>query len=550
MTPATRANRTAGSLRLGAALALALAFVVAGCGPDRQKAMALADQAQQQLDAGDLRDAIVTINQAIREQDDVADIYLLKARIALAANRPADVFQAFSQATELEPNNVDALRGLAQIAFQLGRTDDAGKAVNQLLAQSPADPIARLVKGLIALAKCRPQTALDLAGQILANNAADEGGMILRTRALFALNRDGEARATLDEATRRHGNTYGLLLTRLEMDRVAGDPTALKADFAAMRRLQPRNGDFAVQQVNFLYKSGDVPGARREGLALLRSGILQGDGLDRLARLWREYDPAPLGPADLADLAARGPRPSRISAAQHYLEVGQAAPARALLGGLDGSDAAGLMARVRLLAGQRDEAEAAARSVLAQDKTQCEALLALAGARLAAGQREEASARAEEATAECPRQWLAYVAMADANAGSIPQLDRVTAAALDADPQNGALARALASRWLARGQGDRAEAVARRVTRSAPGLMSGWVLLQELCRRSTDAACAGDAGRGLAQARKLYAIDPLPGQRPLAGGGAIGCRGAGSPAPAPQPDQDQVRRTRSSTAAI
>lgn len=549
MVAATCARRAAGpgpwhARQVLAGLVLAIALLLAGCGPNRQKAMALADQAQQQFDAGDVRDASMTIDRAIREQDDVADLYLLKARIALAEDRLADVFLAYTQAVELEPSNVDALRGLAQIAFQIGRTEDAERTVTQLLAQSPADPTARMIEGLLALARCRPQAALDLAEQILANNAADEGGMVLRIRALFALGRDGEARAALDEAIRRFGNSYGLLLTRLEMDRTLADAPALKADFVALRQLRPRNADLAVQQVNFLYKTGDIVAARREGLGLLRSGILQGEGLDRMARLWREYDAAPLSPAELAALVARGPRPVRIMAARHYLELGQGAPALALLAGLDGSDVAGLTGRAELLAGKRDQAEATARSVLARDKTQCEALLALAGAHLAAGRREEASVRAEDAAAECPRQWPAYVVMADANAGSVPQLDRITAAALDADPQNGALARALAQRWLSRGQIDRAMAVARRVTRSAPALVSGWVLLQELCGRSGDPVCTGDAARGLDLARKLYAIDPPAGQLPLLGGGGIGCRAAGSPASA------QVSRKRSSTAAI
>ena len=57
-----------------AGLVLALALSLAGCGPNRQKAMALADQAQQQFDAGDVRDASMTIDRAIREQDDVADL--------------------------------------------------------------------------------------------------------------------------------------------------------------------------------------------------------------------------------------------------------------------------------------------------------------------------------------------------------------------------------------------------------------------------------------------------------------------------------------------
>jgi len=534
--------------RIGLAFACALAL--ASCGQNRQRAMELADAAQQQLAAGDVAGAALSINKAIREQDDVADLYLLKARIAAAANNPGEVLQAYALAVDLEPGNVDALRGLAQFSFQTGRTDDAEKAVTKLLAQNPADSTGRLVKGLIALARCRAQPALDISAQMLKDNPADEGGLILKARALFALGRDKEGRAAIDDAGKRLGQTFGILLTRLEMDRAAADAAALRADFAAIRALQPGNADLALQQVNFFYKTGDMAGARTAGAALLRAGRLQGDDLDRLARIWREYDASPLVPGDLAQLLAKGARPVRIMAAQHYLEVGQPAPALTLLGGLQGSDVSGMLARAQFLSGRRDAAEAAAQTVLDGDRTQCDALLVLAGVRSAQGRREEAAARAGDAAAECPRQWLAYVVMAEANSNSIPQLDRATAAALDAEPQNGALAAALARLWLAKGEPDRAEAVARRVTRSAPNLVSGWVLLQGLCARSHDSSCQVDAASGLARARRQYSLDTVPGQMPPLGGRPIGCRGGDMSNVQSAPGDDQVSRSRSSTAAI
>lgn len=532
-------------------LVILAALALSACGPNRQRAMALADLAQQQLAAGDVAAASITVDKAIREQDDIADLYMLKARIAAAANHPGEVFQALTLAVDLEPTNVDALRGLAQIAFQVGRTDDAEKAVAKLLAQSSADPTGRLIKGLIALARCRGQAALDIAGQILTDNPADEGGLVLKTRALFALGRDAEARKALDDATARAGHTISVELTRIDMDRTLGDAGPLRADYVAARKLQPNNPDLALQQVNLLYKTGDTAGARAVGAALLRGNVLQGDDLDRLARIWREYDPSPLTPPDLAQLAAKGARPARVMAAQHFLEVGQFGPVSGLLAGLEGSDVSGMRARALFAAGRPAEAEAAARGVLEDDRTQCDALLVLANAHLLAGRREEASARASDAAAECPRLWVAYVVMADANAASVPQLARVTGAALDADPQNGALAAALARRWLERGQPDRAVAIARRVTRAAPGLVSGWTLLQGLCSRAADHSCASDAALGLERARRLYTLDTVSGQMPPLGGRPIGCRGGGMPSAPPEPgEDDQVSRTRSSTAAM
>jgi hypothetical protein len=52
--------------------------------------------------------------------------------------------------------------------------------------------------------------------------------------------------------------------------------------------------------------------------------------------------------------------------------------------------------------------------------------------------------------------------------------------------------------------------MARRLTRYAPALLSGWRLYGDLCRRF-DAGCTGEAVDGLTTARAMFGVDPAPG---------------------------------------
>ena len=92
-------------------------------------------------------------------------------------------------------------------------------------------------------------------------------------------------------------------------------------------------------------------------------------------------------------------------------------------------------------------------------------------------------------------------------------VNRVYAQALDANKQSSPLTAAYA-RWLVSVDRPReAIAMARRLTRYAPALISGWRLYGDLCRRF-DRTCSAEAAAGMANAQTLFGIDLPPGTPP------------------------------------
>jgi predicted Zn-dependent protease len=91
--------------------------------------------------------------------------------------------------------------------------------------------------------------------------------------------------------------------------------------------------------------------------------------------------------------------------------------------------------------------------------------------------------------------------------------NRVYRDALDANKQSEPLTAAYA-RWLVSQHRTReAVAIARRLTRYAPALLSGWRLYANLCQRF-DQSCVRSAATGLANAGTLFGVDLEPGQPP------------------------------------
>jgi Flp pilus assembly protein TadD len=84
--------------------------------------------------------------------------------------------------------------------------------------------------------------------------------------------------------------------------------------------------------------------------------------------------------------------------------------------------------------------------------------------------------------------------------------------AFDRNNQDPELARTYTAWLVQTAQGDRAVAVANRLTKNAPALLSGWKLYLDLCTRVRDAGCTPDAEAGLDAAHRLFGVDQRTGE--------------------------------------
>lgn len=487
---------------------LLISLTAGGCTNKEQAAYQLGAQAQQQLDSGNVAEARKTIDEALRTRDDLVDLYLLKAKIELARKSPDGAFAAFYNAMSLDPVNQPALQAVAMLGLQTGHIDDAESAAQKLLNLTPQQPTALLVLGLIAVERHRYPQALDAANRILANSPTDEGGLILKARALFLSGSKDEARSLIDHAVQLTGSTAGLARISLELARANGDAAGMFKALAELKKLAQLDPDLLRDEANLRYKTGDAAGGRTAVLTALRDPRTTPEQAVRLLDLWREHDPS--APA-AGSLGSIGSPALRELLARYLIERNRQREALDLVAGVDKGNAPGIRARALFGLGQVAPAQELAEAVIDKDPSQCDARLVLASIALKSGDMATAVTNGQQSAAECPEQvdsWLT-TAQAYLNSRQDAQAERVYRDAIARNADSYKLHAAFAA-WLARrGKQPEATGVARHLVRFTPNRTSSWALLANTC---ADADCKAEAAAGLARARASFTLDHKPGE--------------------------------------
>jgi cytochrome c-type biogenesis protein CcmH/NrfG len=192
--------------------------------------------------------------------------WMARGQRALEGCRYDEARQAYARALELEPESVDALRGLGYALFQLRRLAESLEALEHALRIDPSDLLSRLLMGRLCLRLQQPAGAIEHFREILqriGNSAAARSGLI---DAHLALGQMGEAEALCREIlqTQPHAEVGHLAAARLAgLNR---DDEGALSRFETLVRMRPEN----------------VAHRYNRGLCLLRMGRFN-DG-------WRDYE--------------------------------------------------------------------------------------------------------------------------------------------------------------------------------------------------------------------------------------------------------------------
>lgn len=497
------------------AVSLSLLLMLAACASPAEKAAEQAAIAQRLFDAGNLPAARTFISKALSYGGDNVEILLLDARIKARMSDLRGAYDAYRTVLVFQPDNLEALATVGQIGAMVGEEDVARDAIKRVLAIDPFNAEMLLTAGVLELKDDDFPEALRLAEQILGANKGDPRGLALKARALTQMGRGPEVLAMLREQIALTGNNSMIAGALLETARAQGEPAVMIEQFPVLIESMPQSTDLALDEINVRYKSGDRDGARLAARDFIGKFGAQADAMARLLDLWEEYDLEPLGADEVAQLAANGAVEARLAAARFYVDHGNPAVAQALVANSPDPRAAGLRARLQVRRGDARGADAA-RAILEDDDTNCEALTAMAEWHLARGQVDAAVIPAQVVATQCRDRIDGYVVLANAyqRAGRAPAVERVSRDGIEAHPLDPRLTSRFADWLLARGRPESAVAAARRLTTVAPSRESSWRVLTSVCQRAKNTVCAGDGARGLARAKTVYQLDPLPGVRP------------------------------------
>lgn len=482
------------------------------CTNPAEEAQREAALAQQLLVSGDLAGARAAISRAMVHRDDQLDILLLDARIKMQMQDMAAARDAYRTVLVFDHNNQEALTAVSQISVMLDDKKTAREMILRALASDPNNADVLLSKGLLELEEKDYAAAIGTADQLL-KNPADPRGTVLKARALFLQGERAASYALLSKAIKAFGNNQLTAAALLENARAEGDVPAMLEQFVFLGSTEVNSADLALDEINVRYKSGDIEGARGRGVDFLsRFG---GDGWQvlRLVELWEEYDPAPLTPADVQTLAQNGDVAMRLAVVRYFIDRGDLESGVPLLANAPDPRVFGMMARLQVLRGDRAGLVAAKRILEGGDEGNCEALTAVAEWDLARGAYERAIIPAQVVATQCRDRTDGYDLLATAyqKAQRPRAVERVFREGTEAHPQDPRFGADFANWLLANGRAQSAVALTRRLTVMAPARISSWKLRLDVCRRAGDKVCQSHAEKGLATARRTFALDPLPG---------------------------------------
>ena len=192
--------------------------------------------------------------------------WLGRGRGAVDACRFEDARQAYSQAIELAPDSVDALRGLGYSLLQLKRLDESLQMLERALGVDPSDLLSHLLMGRLCLRLQQPAGAAEHFRTILRrieNSAAARSGLI---DALVAQGQLTDAETLRDQILRADPQSEVGLLAAARLAVLKLDEEAALRHFDALVRLRP----------------GMAPHRYNRGLCLLRLG--------RFEEGWSDYE--------------------------------------------------------------------------------------------------------------------------------------------------------------------------------------------------------------------------------------------------------------------
>ncbi|RYD45375.1 MAG: hypothetical protein EOP63_01980 [Sphingomonadales bacterium] len=415
----------------------------------------------------------------------------------------------------LDPANREALQAVSQLGLQTGHFRESLEATDAILSLAPDEPSALLIRGLHAVIRSRLDEADGYADRILAQDANNEGGVILKARVAVRKGAPKRALEVLANYGVAKPNTLGVAMTRLEIYREMRDAPGMRTQFSLLRTLAPDNRELRLDEANFAFKDGRPRDGAALIAALLADPALPPEQIPMILAVWREY--AADGPSDqsLGAVAATGSTAARLAAAEFLADRQGLSGARIVLAGLGPNERAAVDASLAAREGRWPDALRIADQVLSRDETHCLALTARAESLLRSSDAMGALRAAQVAVSQCPGKTGAWAVAAKAYAQreDMENARRMWRQGGRANPQDSSFSRAYTGWLLANRQEREALAVARRLTHEAPALLSGWRLYRDICFKLKQ-NCVDEAGAGLDNASTIYGVDLLPGQAP------------------------------------
>ena len=177
-----------------------LSFALLSCASQDESASKAFGQATQAFGLGDYVAAEKLASEAVSDRDSVPEYWSLLGRTEMALHNYGSAASAYSRVLELQPNDVESLRLLGQIALLSGKLDDVDSFAKRLLKASPNDIVAHVLRGYAAFRRKDYTLASNEAAQILETDPLNDDGLVLKAKVDFQQGRPEAAVSSLERS--------------------------------------------------------------------------------------------------------------------------------------------------------------------------------------------------------------------------------------------------------------------------------------------------------------------------------------------------------------
>lgn len=272
------------------AACLCAAFVT-GCDRSEARARDALDAYQTAAATNDLVGAKRALLELVRAKDDVPDYWVELGKTEVSMGDLGSAYYAFTRAYELDRRNPELVRTVVQLALRSGDMADAQSHAEELQILAPGDPWVQLAKGWAAVGQLHFDQAMAASDTLLASTPYDPAATVLKARALIGLQQEDEAIDLLQKQVTAQPTDAGSLqlLTRIFARRNDWANAASTAHrIAIITPMDPVNNLVLVQAA---LRAGKIAEARTASSALLQPNA-DPTAIASVLDLWADYWPS------------------------------------------------------------------------------------------------------------------------------------------------------------------------------------------------------------------------------------------------------------------
>lgn len=430
-------------------------LLASACNSANSRASAALGEYQSAAAANDLLGSRQALLKLVRAKDDVADYWAELGKVQAALGSYGDAYYAFGRAYELDRNDPQLVRELTEFALRTGDIGLAEKHARELEVVAPGDPWIKLADGWAAFSEQRYADAIAASEVILASTPFDPAAKMLKARSLVGLGREDEALQLLIEQTRVQQSDVGNLGLLAKIYERQGNWPKVVETARHLGQLAPADPSNVLLEIEAAFRAGDIADGRNASMRLLQpkaNPILISSVLELWADLWpsqqriQDAQAAAKAASNLGQRLAYAAFLSRVGSPADAIKI--AAPDATLPVAAGNAEANAVLGEAWALQGNAAAAKQRLDAVLAFDPGNATALRARSGLELRTGNPAAAIIDAQKLVTvlpQSPRDRL-LLAAAFSKAGKMDWVDRTLWTALQDIPANPLIYAALSAR--------------------------------------------------------------------------------------------------------